>query len=1065
MKFSKAKIKLIFALATLFLAAFLGGIFTLSPLKANAATGDYNKYPANSKVGYYAEYLGTVKRQKPEVKNEGKATEFPEYGKTLYGEGTSDKKSALWFENAQLISEGLANISNATYDSMDKEGNLYLKGEKLDRKLYRHEASEGVYYGNVSDTEEAVIKKITYKSRTYGNLITGLYAPAGEVLTLIMTQSDFEASGGLKVYVGPTFADGSANIISSRKAYNRMPCISTAMNLNGDVSTREVDEDGTVTFYFGSFLGGPVYLKPVNGGSEFTVTISGGVRYSHFILGYTTEEEFKINSASSAPYFDLEVWDRGVRHSGPEKFAHSYSYAQLYNAAVFWEKVASLSNQFPSNINKGCGIDFVYDPFVTTQLIPQNSVNCPDGLLAAALDYGTISAEGCNDILSKYNSRFTSGWGLTNDGVSGDAITLIAYSLFTEISSKRSDADSSEGLEGLSAYSSASLSLRKLKAGREDDLPVHSTVIHSFGQDLFIQAAAENINYTQSTDRWFNLLVNLTKRDMTYYFTELCKIDISKETLDWAASLNYPMFVPAACIYQTGEVYGLDGENISVQTMQPYIIEYDTPFEFDFDKVLELPYGFSYKIKCVTPPENGSIQKLNSHTYIYNPQSDKKQSGKIYVKIGIERDDKSFEVEDKILILEFRQKQTKTRIVERSTYTYTEGNAYTGADEAFKGNYGGYESVTRSDNPGSTDGLSYGNADILPNAYTAGTVIEVRGKYFVPTNGNYRVALRGSGSGALYLSSDGKEYSLAATFEGKNHTQFSGSEGTYSDLSLNLGSWLYFKEVLLVTDADSFLCLGIGKFEGDSVTVKPLTGAYRSNYFAESEQVFVGDHRYKDLNNSETVGGISGFTRFSPDDDKFAFSTGWTAKQAQSTFGHIYEGGQNSVMEFTFYGTQFALFSDFAASYGEYEIYIDGNAKPVKTVNLGAKTETAGLAYLSNSLTVGSHTVTVKGKSGTVNIDSISLKTRTDPSTVSALPDLTPDEGIENEEFRKPVDHPEPGDGSGGNSGNAGNSGGQNAPGGGNTATGLIVSIAFVAAALITGLVIVFLIDRKKNKQ
>ena len=880
MKNVKTKFNLIFALAALCLAAFFGGIFSL-PLSASAATGEYNKYPANTKVGYYAEYLGTVERRKPEVKNEGKTDKFPTYGTTLYGEGVSDEKKALWLENAQLICEGLKDITGCYYDSIDKEGNLYLKGEQIGRKLYKHTASEGMYYGNVSDDEEAIVKKISYRSRTYGNLITGLYAPAGEILTLTMSKADFETSGGLKVFVGQSFSDGSANVIASRNAYNRMPCIVNAMNLTKDTSTREVDGDGTVTFYFGAFLGGPVYLAPVNGGSTFTVTISGGVRYSHFILGYTTEDEFKANAASTAPYFDLEVWDRGVRHSGPKKYAEKYTYTQLYNAAVFWEEVSSLTNQFPSKLNSGYGIEFVYDPFVTSQLVPQNTLNCPDGWLAAALDYDGIVKNGCYDILNKYNSRFVSGWGLTNDGASNDAITLLAYSLYTDISSKRDILSENEGLDGLTENSSASLSLKQLKGERQNDLAVHATVLHSFGQDLFIQAVKEDSRYSQSTDRWFKSLTEVTKHDMSYYFTELCDIEISQETLDWAKAKKYPMFVPSACIYQTGAGYELDGERAYIQTMQPYVIEYGTPVEIDFDNVLELPYGFSYKINRVTPPENGSVSKLNSHTYVYTPSRAKDLSGKIYVNIAIERDDKRFEVEDKVLILEFKQRD-----------------------------------------------------------------------------------------------------------------------------------------------------------EGSDTT-------------------FVGDHRYKDLNNAETVGGISGFTRLSPD-GIFTASVGLTAKQAQSTFGHIYEGEQGSALEFTFYGTQFALYSAFSEDYGKFEIYIDGGKTPVKTVNLGEKTEIAGLAYLSDSLTAGRHTVRIAGTSGTFNIDSISLKLRTDPSAAPEIPDLTPDTDSADEAFRKPVDHPD----------DDNQGGGQNTPSGGKDNTGLIIGLSVGGGVLIIAAgVVIFIVLRKKRSK
>lgn len=1064
MKITNTKFKFIFALAALFLSAFLGGIFMLTPLDVNAATGDYNsKYPSFSKVGYYAEYIGTVDRQHPEVKSEGIANKFPKYGTTLYGTGNSDEKALLRQENNKLLSVGLtvgsSIVTGLTYDSMDKDGNLYLDGEKLeDRTLYKHEASLDMYYGNLSDSEEAVVKRISYQTREYGNHITGLYAPAGEVITLTMSKADFEACGGVTVYIGQSFSNGSANRIANTDAVNRMPFVLNTMNFTSDIKTLEYDEqNGTVTGYFGSFLGGPIYLKPVKAGSSFTVTISGGVRYSHFILGYTTEDEFKENAASSAPYFDLEVWDRGVRHSGPKEFAEGYTYAQLYSSALFWEEVASLSNQFPTNTNRGCGIDFLYDCFVTTQAVPQNTINCSDEWLTAALDYDTIVNSGCNELLNEYNLRFRTGWGLSDNSASNEAITLIAYSLFTDISSSRSDIDENEGFDSQNANTSASLSLRQLKGNRESNLAVYATLLHSFGQDTFINAVnRQNKYYSRSNDGWFRALVDVTGYDMTYYFTELCKIDISKAVLNEVAAKNLPMFVPAACVYQTGEVYENDGESVYFQTVQPYIIEYATAIEINFDECLELPFGFSYKIKCVTQPENGSFLKGgNSYTYIYTPDGAEELSGKIFIKIAIERDDKKFEVEDKVLILQFRQKQTKSRILERTVYTYSE-SVYTDATTAFESGYDGADSVKYSDNP-VADSSEYGNADILPSDYAPNTVIEVKGKVFAPSSGYFRIGLRGRGSGALYLSFDGEEYSLAATLAGANNTQFSDNTATYKDIQFEK-DWLYFKVVLLVKDEQSFLCLGMGKKEGDSATLKPVTGAYRSNYSLEfTESAFVGEHRYKDLNNTETVDNISGFTRISPD-EILSGRTGWTVKQAQSTFGHIYEGGEKQSVEFTFYGTRFAIYSTFAESYGEFEIYV--NNKLVKTVNLSSDEKTAALAYLSDSRTAGRYTVKISGKSGTFNIDSISLRLTNDLSTAPSLPDLTPDEGSENEDFRKPVDHPDLGDDN-----NGGNGSGQSTPNGGTDYTGLIIGLSIGGSALIATSIVCYLIFEKKRKK
>ncbi len=1056
----KNRLKFIFALFAVFLAAFSGGIFMLTGLSASAAAEEYNsqRYPASTKVGYYAEYTGTVERQRPEVKNEGKTTKFPKYGTLLYGEGSqTDKqgKEALSGENGQLLCDGLKGITGCTYDSMDGAGNLYLNGQQISgRKLYKHTAAADMYYGNVSDGEEAVVKRITYLSRRNGNLITGLYAPAGEVLSITMSKADFKKCGGLTVYVGQSVSDGSANIVARSKAFNRMPFIVNAIKLTAQTSTLVTNEEnGTVTGYFGSFLGGPVYLKPAVGDARFTVTISGGVRYRHFILGYTTEKEFSDNAKSSAPYFDLEVWDRGVRHSGPLKYAEKYTYAQLYNAAVFWEKVASVSNQLPSYTGWDCGVDFIYDcasSAAETSPALNTTVKCPDLWLTDALDYNTIIKDGCHKLLGEYNRQFLSEWGFAGDGVANSsAATILSYSLFTDISSKRNVLEEREGLNGLDAYTSASRSLEILKADKKSDFAaqtaMHSSIVHSFGQDVFIKAAG--YKYGRSNESWFRSLIDATKQDMTYYFTELCNIKLSEEALDWAASLNYPMFVPAACAYQVGGGYDFDGERFYFQTMTPYTIEYDTPFDIDFDEALELPRGFSYKIKRVTPPENGKIEKVNSHTYRYTPEpynndSAKKLSGKIYVRVGIVRDDNSFDAEDKILILEFKQRQTKPNLLERAVYTYSPENGYTDAEAAFSANYAGYESVKISDNPDLSDGFEYGNADVVLNESLSNAVIEVKGKIYTQADGKYRIGLRGKNNAALYLSTDGQNYELAAKLSGGENTQFSESAGTYKDLQLTRGQWVNFKCVLVADSEDSFVCIGRGKFEGNEVTLKPLTGAYRHNYFAETE-TFTSGHPYAGYD--EDVDSVKGFTRVSPDNDIFGYTNGWSVKQAQSTFGHIYEGGENSSIEFSFYGTQFALYSASGDAYGTFEVYIDGDL--ADTVDLGGENKVAKLCYLSDSLTAGRHTVRVKGKSGNFNIDSVALKLKTDPAALPS-PDLTPDSDSENEPYRKPNDIREDG---------------QGAPDGDNT--GLIAGIIIIVAEVIICAAVILLVWKKTHKK
>ena len=149
-----------------------------------------------------------------------------------------------------------------------------------------------MYGGNVADNEEAIVKRVTMNPRGYGYSVTGVYAPAGEVLKVEMSEEDMNATNGVRIHIGQALFNGKANNIWAAKNINRMPVILNTFVIDKNTATLK---DGVYTAYIGSFLGGPVYV--VNESVTFSVTVSGGVRYSHFILGHTTPEEFAENAS------------------------------------------------------------------------------------------------------------------------------------------------------------------------------------------------------------------------------------------------------------------------------------------------------------------------------------------------------------------------------------------------------------------------------------------------------------------------------------------------------------------------------------------------------------------------------------------------------------------------------------------------------------------------------------------------------------------------------------------------------------------------------------------------
>lgn len=894
----------------LMIAIVLGIVIGVKSCNRNGigGVGDALTYPykATTPIGFFSQVLGTTERVKPvaEIRNEG-LPEYPKYGYTLTSViGTDDDKvaarNALISESRYFTSENTRIGSNGYggggYTWMDKNGYLYsgttfepvktVDSQGNHRQLYKHTASVGLYGGDVSDDEPAIIKQVTLRPRGYGSYsVTGVYAPAGEVIKIEISEKDMDATGGIAIHIGQALYNGKANNIwTAKNQMQRFPVILNTMVVNKDTSTYE---NGVYTAYVGSFVGGPLYIR--NTLQTVKVTISGGVRYSHFILGYTTPEEFAENWNSSAPYFDLEVWNYGVLHSGPKQYAKAFSYDDLYKAAVLWEKVTLVSTT-----NRKQGIVFLYDPFVAAGAAVafpgQGSVNCPAGWMASSLNYNALVTSGSWGNFHEYHHNFQN-YGVGAGGeVTNNGMTLVSYALFTKISAARSEANfGATGLGGWNRYTSAPWALEQaMRIGRPDANPengdkglsLYATLLHSFGADNYMQAkvtqqktAAYHEDYAGYLQAW----QDITHNNMSYYFNKILNAGLGN-TYDNA---DYPMYVPVATTYQTGRGYNYDGVKKYINTMQPYVITHGEEFILDLRRYEEnaagqyvrgsmvLPEDFNYTIKNITNPEFGEIEKIEEGVYKYKPDPEHIRSGKIILTLGLSKADPNdatinFKLEDVDIVIEFEQSYEKNKyVLNRTTYEYEAGKAPTDARTAYNDGYAGHINKIEADNINPTQNS---NTDVWydygENQAPLNTVVEVRGKIYVEEGGKYRLALRGRYNLALYVSLDrGKTYELAAfkDTDSRNYNFTFNDANTYKDYELAADTWVYFKEVMINSDRrDSFIGLGWGMFippqgvideDGnliggteEKITVHYAT-AYRESYEFQSE--FTSDYLYK----------------------------------------------------------------------------------------------------------------------------------------------------------------------------------------------------------------------------
>lgn len=836
-----------------------------------------NAYGTTSKVGYYAKILGTTTRTIPETKDEGLSV-YPVYGTTLTGI-TEEQRLAIYEEAYYLTPTGLSKASNDDYtaggsfNKIDENGYLYLNDDAaLDasgnhRKLYKHTTAKNMFYADVPDDEQAVIKTITYSPRCYtkGYGITGLYVPAGEVVKIEISGEDMRATNGLTVHVGQALYNGQSNNIPYGRDYNRMPNNLSSYEINQTLAKYDSSTD-TYTAYVGSYYGGPLYIR--NETETFTVTITGGLPYRHFILGYTSPEEFAKSSQSKVPYFDLEVWDTGVLHSCSLQYVKDFTYDDLYNAAVLWDKISAVSTQVSNQ-----GTVFCYDPFTFAGAACawplRNSVTSPSGWVSSALDYDSFLESGSWGNIHEYNHNYqinSNGyWGL-GDGieVTNNALNLVAYGIYTNVSANRQLGNVNEGLSDWNKYTNPSWALRDITENRysngQKGLSVYANYYHSFGQDVMLSAIKSA--GSGSVDNWLKATTDASGYDMTYYYKDLIGLEVSDSVLQETAAKGYPMFVPVASIYQTGRSYTQGGVKSYSETARPYRIPANEEFEIDLGRYtvdgdtyqsgsIVLPDGFSYRVANVSTPNSGEIKKVSDTKYKFIPGSDK-SSGKIYVKLEITKDDGAFTVEDVELVFEFEQSHEFNKtLIERTTYTYTADKMYTSAKEAYEAGYANHTEVVSGDNDNTFSNgrvVQDCSAEVWLEQADGLHVIEIKGKYYVKEAGKYRIALRGRHNCALYASTDGEIYTLAAeyTTNANGSPDFPLTDGTYCDYNLAEGSWLYFKAVMLCEQKggkNAFIGVGLGKVDLDGNATISKTNAYRNSYVSADK--FERDYYYE----------------------------------------------------------------------------------------------------------------------------------------------------------------------------------------------------------------------------
>lgn len=780
-----------------------------------------NKSQSLTKVGVSYEILGTVERHLPIVSSGGLSS-YPIYN----GQPITDEVlgKAVYDENKTLIP------SSTTYDAIDNEGNLLLNGVRTGNKLYKHTASIGMYgnsaltdrsLSDVSDSEKAVIKKISvYDNKPLVNYLTGLYAPAGEVVKVEISNESLEAAGGsFYIFIGLTTSRTAGSDLVN-VPYNRMPLIQSKFEIKNNVS------------YVGSFLGGPIYIIPKIQ-CNFEAVISGAVEYLHYIDGVTNEAEFNRLLNTTAPYFDSETYDRGVRFSGPRYSIYPTSadsnitpltYDNIVKVTKMWEQFSITSNKFPKGNDPRSDITMYFDTYIrmagasAVAIVGRDYSNLPLSWMRLSLDYNSFMTSGGWGPIHEFNHHYQKfGANDNNNEVTNNVVNYIEYILFTRITEYRDylnlshgyGLDSHYGIEYYNKYLNTTTALNTENG--------YGMLLQNIGPLAMIEVAkmqGQSSTFATNADEFYKALTKTLKMDFTYLIESVWHLSLSQSVVSEMKAYGYPMYIPIGSYYSSSFKYvdNLGNTMLESKHALPFIVPSD--FTFDLVNDINTLSGYNVIINRISSPEHGTLTRLNNGLYRYC-SSDKQID--------------SFDVEVTIVGPSYNQKviisydlNPIATGIEKIVYKF-DTKIYSKIEDAIDANFKGASLITRN----------YMHEVNGVSGVQSGQIVEVLGKFEITETADYNVTyMGGRGSSVMYGSVNNTDnyVKIGNITINQSGYMFGGTATSHLKMSLNKGDVLYYKLYLLATSNNASLKIGLSKTDNVRDVVDVPNELFKGQY-------------------------------------------------------------------------------------------------------------------------------------------------------------------------------------------------------------------------------------------
>lgn len=584
--------------------------------------------------------INEVNRSVPKILS-GSVSEYPGNGVIVTD---SVQKSLILNENIEMFN----------FDYLDENGFYYKDSIKLGTQLYKHSAADNQVASYLSQDEVAVSANLTLRKEAYDVTdpsttlkgiisadVTGLYAPAGEIIKVELSQELIDA--GAMVYIGATSSRGETSDITETNNYSRFPMRTYSTTLT------------STTTYLGSPLGGQIYVSIIDKNiTQYDVKISNAVQYTHYILGTTTDEEFYDLYDSSAPMMDIIVpgiirmnmprseltalednhynaLTTGLNDlsdtqiSNYRKQAKDLTIKEFYEAVDQWQKFGSISNYIARGSTlRTVGVTTFYDSYIpagAAVAIPGKNYSCnPITWGRNSIDPDASDWGGWHEFNHHHYNSAAFIETASNNEVSNNVQNVLGYVMYTDYNGYRT----SEGglYDGWTDHAFATFPIGLLKKNSADNayseqLAKYTTLIHSFGPEKFIDVLMTSTTASDPVSRFFKQCVLGFEFDMTYYFQDLLGYTISDEVLEWTASQNLPTYIPMATDLQMGQIVNEETH----YTMQTFgILEEQT---ININERFVVPTGMSVEVISVSSPVLGNVSKVNgNHLYTSNGEEE-----------------------------------------------------------------------------------------------------------------------------------------------------------------------------------------------------------------------------------------------------------------------------------------------------------------------------------------------------------------------------------------------------------------------------------------------------------